>query len=252
MNQGNGRVNAVKTVGLALALGISMSACSATKSWEEEVLLHDGQKMVIERHFNLGPATIESTERKELDETITFTPPGSNSKITWRTEFNDTTPEPNDLSIQLLDVVKGTPYIAARPAGCIGFNKWKRPNPPYIFFKYAGGVWNHISMDEFPAVLIKINVIVGSPPTDLLKSFYTFEQVNEQNQDIRAEGYKTIIRKPFAIEENRCPNLVRIEGGWLSVDWFTDQPSLDACLKFCTRKKVNTDSCPCRSIFDGK
>ena len=109
----------------------------SSKSWKEEVLLHDDQKMVIERHFYLGPPSFESRERKEFDETVTFTLPGSNKKITWKTDFNDFSPEPNDLSILLLDTVNSIPYIATRPAGCIGFNKWKRPNPPYIFFKGA-------------------------------------------------------------------------------------------------------------------
>ena len=217
MGNGQRLLKALKIIGLVWILGISMNADAglfgSSKSWKEEVLLHDGQKIVIERHFNLGPPSFESRERKELDETVTFTLPGSNKKITWKTDFNDFSPEPNDLSILLLDIVKGTPYIATRPAGCIGFNKWKRPNPPYIFFKYDGKDWKRISLEEFPVVLTKTNIIVGSPPTDLIKPFYTVAQVEEQNRDIQAEGYKTIIRKPFAIEENRCPNLIPIKGG---------------------------------------
>ena len=200
---------------LLLMMGMSMSACSAKKNWKEEVLLHDGQKIIVERHFNLGSATLESRERKELDETVSFTLPGSNKNIIWKTEFNNFSSEPNGLGILLLDIVNGTPYIAARPAGCISFNKWKRPNPPYNFFKYDGSNWQRITLEEFPAILNNTNFIVGSPPTELLKSFYTIEQVNEQNKDIRAEGYKTIIRKPFAIEENRCLVLVPTkDGGW--------------------------------------
>ncbi len=144
-------MSAFKMIGLILALGLSMSASASglsmsasaslfggSKSWKEEVLLHDGQKLVIERYFNLGPPSLESRERKELDETVTFTLPGANKKITWKTDFDDFSPALNDLSILLLDIVNGTPYIVTRPAGCIGFNKWKRPNPPYIFFKYDG------------------------------------------------------------------------------------------------------------------
>ncbi|MHB1246511.1 MAG: hypothetical protein ACYCZH_08705 [Sulfuriferula sp.] len=210
-------LRAGSTIGMVLCVSLSANASlfGRSKSWKEEVLLHDGQKMVVERHFNLGPPSFESRERKELDETVTFTLPESNKKITWKTDFNDFSPEPNDLSILLLDIVNGTPYIATRPAGCIGFNKWKRPNPPYIFFKYDGKDWKRISLEEFPAVLTKTNIIVGSPHTDLLKPFYTVGQVEEQNRDIQAEGYKTIIRKPFAIEENRCPELVYYKGAWV-------------------------------------
>jgi hypothetical protein len=210
----------LKSLLILFALMLTMHANAglfgSSKSWKEEALLHDGQKIIVERYFNLGSASIESRERPELDETVSFKLPGSNKGITWKTDFNDSVPEPNSLSILLLDIVNGTPYIATRPTGCIGFNKWKRPNPPYIFFKYDGHDWKRITLDEFPVELNTSNIIVGSPPSELLKSFYTVEQVNEQNKDIRAAGYKTIIRKPFPIEENRCPELVRIKGGWAS------------------------------------
>lgn len=213
----NGAMKQITKLVLLLMMGVSMSACSAEKSWKEEVLLHDGQKIIVERHFNLGGGlNIERRERKELDETVTFKLPGSDKTIAWKTEFDDFAPEANnnDLSILLLDIVNGVPYIATSPAGCIGFNKWKRPNPPYIFFKFNGKDWKRITLEEFPAELNKANVILSSPSTELLKSFYTVEQVNAQNNDgIRAEGSRTIIRKPFAIEENRCPELVPIKGG---------------------------------------
>ena len=52
-----------------------------TASWKEEVLLHDGTKMVVERFFNLGSKpTFESHERSALDETVGFIIPGSNKK----------------------------------------------------------------------------------------------------------------------------------------------------------------------------
>lgn len=199
-----------------LSMHANAGLFGGSKSWREEVLLHDGQKLVVERHFKLGPPTIESRERKELDETVNFTMPGSDKEIIWKTEFNDSVPDPNGLSILLLDIVKGTPYVVARPAGCISFNKWKRPNPPYVFFKYEDNEWKRISLEEFPSELNKSNFIVGSPPTDLLKSFYSVEQVNEQNAEIQTEGYKTIVRKPFPIEENRCPNLVYYKGAWVA------------------------------------
>ncbi len=121
--------------GLLLMMGVSMSADAElfghTMSWKEEVLLHDGSKIVAERFYNLGGyPTIDSRERKSLDETVTFTLLGSNKKITWKTNFKDSEPEPNSLNLLLLDVVKGTPYIATYPAGIIAYNKWGSPNPP--------------------------------------------------------------------------------------------------------------------------
>ena len=190
-------------LGLLLMLGASMSACSKTMSWEEDVLLHDGQIIVVERFYNLGgyPA-IESRERAALDETVTFNLLGTSKKIIWKTDFRDSQPEQNSLNLLLLDIVKGVPYIATYPAGCIAYNKWKRPNPPYILFKYEGNEWKRISLEEFPAELVKTNVIVGRPPTDLLKSHYTVEQVNERNYYLEKE-HKTILRDVMAREW--CP-----------------------------------------------
>jgi len=198
MNNGHSMLKVFKTIGLVLTLGVSMSACAATMSWKEEVLLHDGQIIVVERFYNLGgyPA-IESREHAALDETVTFSLPGMNKKIIWKTDFRDSVPEPNSLNLLVLDIVKGVPYIAAYPAGHIAYNKWGSPNPPYVFFKYDGKTWQRISFEEFPTELNKTNVIVGRPPAKLLKSFYTVGEVEKQNYDISTKEYKTIIRTPL-------------------------------------------------------
>ena len=255
----NGLLRVFKTIGLILTLGVSMSAAAGlfghTMSWKEEVLLHDGSKIIAERSYNLGGyPTIDSRERKSLDETVTFTIPGSNKKIIWKTDFKDSAPEPNSLNLLVLDVVKGVPYIAAYPAGTIAHNKWGSPNPPYVFFKYDGKLWQRISLEEFPAELVKTNVIVGRPPAELLKSFYTADDVEKQNYDIHTVEYKSIIRTPLEHWKPRASDrMIRTgDGGWLGIGWFSDQPSLEACLKKCAREKVSPQDCPCNTLFKGK
>ncbi|MFA6061767.1 MAG: hypothetical protein WC736_04070, partial [Gallionella sp.] len=80
----------IKNLVLILMMGVSMHAYSATMSWKEEVVLHDGKIIVAERFYNLGgyPA-IESHNRTPLDETITFVLPESNKQISWRTEYRN-------------------------------------------------------------------------------------------------------------------------------------------------------------------
>ena len=203
MNHEHFLLRVFKTIGLTLTLGVSMSACAATMSWKEEVLLHDGQIIVAERFYNLGGyPTLDSREHRALDQTVTFTLLGSNKKITWTTDFRDSEPAPNSLNLLVLGVVNGIPYIATYPTGCIAYNKWARPNPPYIFFKYENNEWKRISLAEFPVELSKSNVIVGRPPSDLLKSYYTVEQVNERNYYLEKE-HKTILRE--ALTKERCP-----------------------------------------------
>jgi hypothetical protein len=204
-------VKQITKFGFLLMLGASMSAEAGlfgfggnTMRWKEEVLLHDGQIVVSERFYNLGGyPTIESRERAALDETVTFNLPGTSKKITWQTDFRDSEPEPNSLNLILFDVVRGVPYIATYPAGCIAYNKWKRPNPPQLLFKYENGQWKRIGVAEFPTELSKANVIVGRPATKLLQSFYTVEQVSKENRDIDTPEYKTILRE--ALSRERCP-----------------------------------------------
>ena len=98
-----------KQLALLLSMVVSLCACAGrpgighTMRWKEEVKLHNGQMIVVERFYNLGgyPA-IESHNRSPLDETLTFKLPGSDKAIVWKTEFNDS-PEPNSLGPLLLD-----------------------------------------------------------------------------------------------------------------------------------------------------
>ena len=261
MSYGHSLLKVFSTIGLILTLGASTSADAGilgfgnTMSWKEEVLLHDGQIITSERFYNLGGRpTLDSRERAVLDETVTFSLPGKMKEIKWRTDFRDSEPEPNSLNLLLLDVIKGVPYIATYPAGCIAYNKWKRPNPPYILFKYEGDEWKRISLAEFPPELNKTNVIIGRPATSLLKPYYTADQVDKENYDIHQLEYKTILREPQKNAGAGCPAMISYgkSGGWIGLDWFSNQPSLDACLKFCDYEKVSAETCPCASIFKGK
>lgn len=204
----------IAKLGVPFLMGTSMSVEAGlfgfggnTMTWKEEVLLHDGSKIIAERFYNLGgyPA-IESQERAALDVTVSFNLPGTNKKILWKNDFRDSEPEPNSLNLIRLDVVKGVPYIASYPAGCIAYNKWGRPNPPQILFKYEGEQWNRITLAKLPTELVnaQANVIVGRPAAKLLKSFYAVEGVNAENHDIHTPEYKTILREALPARE-LCP-----------------------------------------------
>ena len=194
--------------GLILMIGVSMSANAGwfgnSKGWKEEVLLHDGRVLLVERSFNLGAyPTLDARERRLLDETITFILPGTNKEISWKTEFDDRAPEPNSLGVLLLDIVKGVPYLATSPAGCISYNKWGRPNPPYVLFKFVNDAWQQIQLQEFPAELVEAN-LMNMPDSRLLKPYYTVEESKEKRQSGNVSEFaKTILREPVVHE--RCP-----------------------------------------------
>lgn len=248
----------ITRLGFLLMMGVSMSACAGlsgqTMSWKEEVKLLDGQIIVAERLYNLGGYPgLDAHERVPLDETVTFKLTDGKS-IIWKNDFRDSVPEQNSLNHFRFDIVKGVPYLATYPAGCIAYNKWGRPNPPQVLLKYEGDQWKRITLAELPPELIgtTANVIVGRPATSLLKSFYNVEDVNTKNYPISTPEYKTILREPISKAWNCGEMVYDGHGGWNGIGWFRDQPSKEACLQFCERKKMPAQYCPCNKLFMGK
>jgi len=154
-----------KVIFLVVACGVSTNACTSTFSWEEEVLLHDGKKIIVERkdtydyrmnhEIGQGPPLAEHK--------TTFKIPGMNQKVVWKSDYRMRS-NPESLQLIALDFLDSVPYVATLAWGCVAYDKWERPNPPYIFFKYVDG-WKHISLHEFPEEF-QINLIVTSRKKD--------------------------------------------------------------------------------------
>lgn len=236
--------------------GVTMNACATdTMKWKEEVVLHDGKTLVVARTKTLGGyPTVDSRDRQTLNMTMTFTVPDTNREATWKSDFGRGNED--NLNLLMLDFVNGVPYIATYPAGCLAYNKWGRPNPFYVFFKYDNA-WKKISLQEFPPELKETNVVVGGPTVKERGSGYlTVARVKELNRDADKE-YHTIIRTPITYGPGNiaasCPKMIYDgKGGWLGIDWFTSQPSYETCLKVCTQKKISAEYCPCRTLFKDK
>lgn len=210
----------ITRLGFLLAMGVSMGADAGLfglggDSWKEEVLLHDGQKIIVKRSQTYGgysePA---SRERSLAEEEWVFQIPGTNQNVIWRSNFQRP-PEGDGLMLLLLDFLHGIPYVATSPAGCLAYNYWGRPNPPYVFLKFDGKAWQRISLSEFPAVFNESNVAVGRPDTNHRQGLLSVEAIKEENRLL--EPYLRHLNreplKPGAIGVS-CPELVRIKGGW--------------------------------------
>lgn len=216
------RLKTLVRSGLALSLGLVLGGCAnlspQTMSWKEEVKLHDGRVIVAERFYNLGGYPgYDATERVPLDETVTFHLPDG-SIIIWKNDFRDSVPEPNSLNHFRFDLVGGVPYLATYPAGCIAYNKWGRPNPPQVLLRYTKGKWQRVALDELPPRLINAdaNVVVGRPATSLLKGFYTVQDVEAKNRNIKTPEYKTVLRDPVTrgAAITTCESLIQYKCGW--------------------------------------
>jgi len=239
-----------------MILGGSMSACAmGGASWKEEVLLHDGKKIVVERSQTRGGSHENGQPPPVKKHTIFFALPNSGQTITWTSEYGEDVGRAN-FNLLALHVLNGTPYIVASPNLCLSYNKWGRPNPPYVFFKYDGQAWQRIPLSEFSVEFKTINVAASTLADEdrLTKlGFVSAEKIKELNNEFRQPEYKTILREAYPTAAGGCPEMVYDgHGGWLGIDWFTMQPTYELCLGVCKRNKMSPQYCPCEKLFKGE
>jgi len=211
------------SVVIILPLCLFLSGCALGPSawWKEEVLLHDGQTIIVDRALKRG-GRHEITQPSSITEhTLRFTPPGSRKSILWKSEF-DPGIGYSTLDLMALDMVNGTPYIVAQPAGCLSYNKWGRPNPPYIFFKYSEGQWQQIPLGEFPVEITKPNVLIDLVEREIRDAeketgIVSAESIRKRNNLIKGAEFRSIIRTPLKPGSAglSCPELIFYKGAWV-------------------------------------
>lgn len=260
MNYGHSLLKAFSAVGLILAMSASVNANAGFlglggASWKEEALQPDGSKLVVER-------TVSRRGRHEIgqrpaigDQSLSFTMPGTGQRLKWEDTYSEDVGNGN-FSPMLLGVSQGNAYVLASPKGCLSYNKWGRPNPPYVVFRHEGKDWKRVALADLPAEFKLPNLIFSSPDDEVEKSgtrFITVEMVGRINQGGGRAEYKSILREAIKDAGGSCGEMVRAsDGGWIGIGWFKDQPSHEACLKYCAFRKVDAKHCPCDSIFEKK
>lgn len=225
-------------------------------SWKEEVLLHDGGKVVVQRSVAYGGRHEIGQRSSYTKQTLSFTHPANGKQVTWQ---DNASPELGTSSFlpMALDIYRDAVYLVANPMGCLSYNKWGRPNPPYVVFKYAGKSWERIALQELPPETKALNLIFSSPDTEverLGKRFVDAGMIKQLNTGFSQPEYQTILREAIATPKDRCGEMVRTKNNsWLGIGWFEDQPTREACLNYCVREEVSAEYCPCKNLFkDGE
>lgn len=157
---GSTRLRKLSSVISILTIGATMTACSNSTSWKEEVLLHDGKKLIVERSMSYDPKgnrEIGQSDPKS-EETLKFTLPGSSERIAWKSDFGPA--QQDNLMLLALEIVDGKPYVVTQPYSCNAYNKWGRPNPPYVSFKFDQQAWQRIAFSELPKEIKKATVVI--------------------------------------------------------------------------------------------
>jgi len=209
----------VTKLGLFLLMEVSMGACSAV-SWKEEALLHDGSKIVVVRTVERG-GRHEIGQRPPIKEqSLSFVLPSIDQRITWEDSYSEDIGAASFLPMQL-EIFNDTPYIVATPMGCLSYNKWGRPNPPYVIFKHDGNKWKRITLQELPVESKTPNLIISSPDSkakQIPQSLISAETIKELNANFKQPEYQTILREPVksGIGITSCEELIHYKCGWIS------------------------------------
>ena len=261
MKANHGMLKQITKLGLILMMGVSMSADAGLfgfggDSWKEEVLLHDGSKIIAKRSLSYGGRREIGQGAPIKEQDISFTLPNASQAITWKSEYSEDVGRAN-FNLLALHILNGTPYVVASPNLCLSYNKWGRPNPPYVFFKYDGKAWQRIPLSELPIEFKTLNVAIylGSQDVDLMvkEGLVSADTIKRRNGELTQPEYKTILREALANYGKSCGEMIYDgNGGWIGIGWFRNKPSYEACLKYCKQEKITLQYCPCATLFKGK
>lgn len=189
-------------------------------SWKEEVLLHDGSKIVVERSVERGGRHEIGQTPSYKEQRLRFKMPGTSQIVTWEDHYSEDLGQANFLPMTL-DIVGGTPYLVVYPMGCLSYNKWGRPNPPYVVFKYHDNQWTRIPQEQLPTVIVNPNVLFSEPDAEIerLKSrFISAAMIKEAIAGYKQSEFKTILRvpvEPGTAGSTNCEERILYKGHWI-------------------------------------
>jgi hypothetical protein len=250
----------ITKLGLLLMMGVSISAEAGLfgfggDSWKEEVLLHDGSKIIVKRSQSYGGRHEIGQSPPVKEQEITFTIPNTDKAVTFKSEYGEDVGRAN-FQLLALHVLGNTPYIIAVPNPCLSYNKWGRPNPPYVIFKYGNKEWKRITLQELPTEFKEINLVIdtkGEAKNLKAQPIVTAELIRKLNSVLEQPEYKTILREAIQNAGGRCGEMVYDgNGGWIGIGWFEDKPSKEACHKYCEQRGIGKQYCPCETLFKEK
>ncbi len=212
----------------ALIVVIELSACAVGRalpfggeSWHEEVQLHDGRTLVVERMVQRGGRHEVGQPPPIKEQTIVFTLPGSKTRVTWTSEYGEDIGRTNFVLLAV-HVLNGTPYLVTEPNLCLSYNKWGRPNPPYVVFKYDGTAWQRIPLVDLPTEFSTLNVAIsldsGIVQKMIKRGLVPVEEIQKLNRSLPQPEYQTLLREPVKLGAEgsavNCEEMIHYKCGW--------------------------------------
>jgi hypothetical protein len=193
-------------------------------SWNEEVLLHDGSKIIVKRSQSYGGRREPGQNPPIKEHVLTFQLPGAGKSFKWVSEFSQDVGRAN-FQVLALHMLSDTPYIVALPNLCLAYNKWGRPNPPYVLFRYDSTGWQRISLKELPTVFTTTNVIINNGREEDIEraaaklGYVPADAVQSINRSLHEAELRSILREPVKRGAEgsavNCDELVYYKGAWV-------------------------------------
>ena len=206
---------------------MEMNACTMVgalpfggDSWKEEVLLHDGSKIILERTVERGGRHEVGQKPPYKEQRLRFTMPRTTQTVTWEDHYSADLGQANFLPMAV-DISGGTPYLVVYPMGCLSYNKWGRPNPPYVVFHYHDKEWTRIPLHELPSEITTPNIIFSMPDIEVEKlgtRFVSAETIKNIIARYPQPEFKTILREPVklgSLGSTNCEERVPYKGYWI-------------------------------------
>lgn len=145
------RLMMVGFAGLSLTF---LNACDMlggnSLKWTEDVRLPDGRVVQLTRYqeFN-GPHEIGDTPNQS-DYWLEFKNPETGEVVKWEQKAPG-------LSTMALMLDGKSPLLLTSPSFGGSYDKFNRPNPPYLLYKYDGA-WRQIDVSKIPLKRFRVNM----------------------------------------------------------------------------------------------
>lgn len=172
-------------LGLILMMGVSMSACSGSTKWKEEVQLGDGHVIVVEREtIREGGGDEWAFNRsgsKPKEYRIRFTnPDGSGAMIEWRS--NKISPATWPEVPLAFDMVSGQPIVFSLVAISIGCRVYSK-------YVYQNSSWVEEPLSE-QFEQRTTNLLIFDDKD--MRQFVNLETKRVKNADSHTKGYRQV------------------------------------------------------------
>lgn len=155
-------MKAIKGIICFIAVSLSLTACGKTIEWKQEVKLHDGRVIVMDRVSKISGTIFPENVTLEFEQTLSIRHPDSGVRIEWKL--------PQGLHPLSFDFYQGIPYYVLRANTVADYNTWGCPNPPYLVYSYQHGNWNAVAFAKLPPHFGKRNVLSMSKYIENMKN----------------------------------------------------------------------------------